>query len=246
MKKILALVVAFSTVFCLNAFAGEWKQDTIGWWYQNDNGSYVKNSWKDVNRKWYYFNEGGYMLSNTTTPDGYVVNESGEWVQSNNTNVSTSNKKYAFNTSGKWVDSGNIPSGEYVFYPEVRTNDIIIKGSYSDMSNFNYIKLHKGDDVNPGTYVPVEEAEQLDISKEGVFLVGRDIKAGNYTITRIDPNNTRAECRVFNSIPSSKDESTQNHNMEQRIFVFKIPREVTVKDGQYIQIIGCSANFVRP
>lgn len=244
MKRILTLVVAFSTVFCLNAFAGEWKQDKIGWWYQNDNGSYVKNEWKEINGKWYYFGEGGYMLSNTTTPDGYFVNESGEWIKPNDTSVA-SDIKYTINVVGKWVDDGKIPAGEYVFYPENR-GDIIIKGSYSDASNFNYIKLYKGDDVNPGTYVPVSSAGQMDINKEGVFLVGKDIKAGTYTVTRIDPNNTRAECRVFNSISSSKDESSQNHNMEQRIFVFKVPREVTVKDGQYIQIIGCSANFVRP
>lgn len=246
MKKIIALSIAFSVIFCFNVFAGEWRQDSTGWWYQNDNGSYVKNAWKEVNGKWYYFNEGGYMLSNTTTPDGYLVNESGEWVQSNNTTESTSSKKYTFNSAGKWVDDGNIPAGEYVFYPAVRTDNIITKGSYSDLSNFNYIKLYKGDEVNPGTYVPASEAGQMDINKEGVFLVGKDIKAGNYTVTRIDPNNTRAECRVFKSIPSSKDESAQNHNMEQRLFVFKTPREVTVKDGQYVQIIGCSANFVRP
>lgn len=246
MKKILTLAVVLSSVFCLNVFAGEWKQDNVGWWYQNDDGSYVKNAWKEDNGKWYYFNEGGYMLSNTITPDGYTVNESGEWVHQNETAALTSNKKYTFSSTGKWVDSGDVPAGEYVFYPEIRTDNVITKGSYSDFSNFNYIKLYNGDDVNPGVYVPVSEAGQMDISKEGVFLVGKDIKAGNYTITRKDPDNTRAECRIFNSIPSSKDESIQNHNMDQRLFVFKVPREINIKDGQYIQIIGCSANFVRP
>ena len=32
------------------AAAGEWKQDSVGWWYQNDDGSYQKDTlFKDPN-----------------------------------------------------------------------------------------------------------------------------------------------------------------------------------------------------
>lgn len=238
--KVIVATIALSTSFCLNVFAGEWKSDNSGWKYQNDDGSYVKSSWKEVNKKWYYFNEGEYMLSNTTTPDGYKVNQSGEWIQSKETG-----KKYVFESNGNWVDDGSIPAGEYIYYPGDQRGAVMIKGSYSPMSNFNYIKLYKGNSLNPGTYVPVSETVELDISKEGVFCVGRDIKAGTYNVTRIDPQNTRATCTVFNSIPSSKDESMPQNNVDQDLFVFSATKEVTVKEGQYIQIIGCSANFVR-
>lgn len=30
---------------------------------------------------WYYFNESGEMLKNTVTPDGYVLDESGRWIE---------------------------------------------------------------------------------------------------------------------------------------------------------------------
>jgi hypothetical protein len=58
-----------------------WKQDNTGWWYQNEDGSYPKSAWQLIDRKYYYFNEVGYMLSNTTTPDGYQVDSNGVWIQ---------------------------------------------------------------------------------------------------------------------------------------------------------------------
>ncbi len=39
-----------------------WKQDHIGWWYQNKDGSYQKEGWfQDKDKNWYYFASNGYM-----------------------------------------------------------------------------------------------------------------------------------------------------------------------------------------
>lgn len=71
----------------MTAFVGQWKQDTIGWWYQNDDGSYFNNGWEwidsygDGTAECYYFDTNGYMLANTTTPDGNQVNENGAWIE---------------------------------------------------------------------------------------------------------------------------------------------------------------------
>ncbi len=250
MKKTKIIVISALLLIssCFNSFAGTWKQENNGWKYQNDDGSYVSGSWKEVNGKWYYFDQGGYMLSNTTTPDGYTVNELGEWVQSiTDIKAKTGAKTYTFNSRSEWVRDGNIPEGEYVYYPVEQGTDMIVKGSYSVMSNFNYIKLYKTDIVNPGTYIPVSEAGELDITKEGVFLVGRDIKAGTYTLTPTKAVSSRAECIVFSEMPSSKDASLPQKNMEQDFFVGKKANNtVTVNDGQCIQIKECTANFVRP
>ena len=48
-----------------------------GWWYQNDDGTYLKDGWKWVNGKCYYFTSDGYCLTGTQTPDGYTVDASG-------------------------------------------------------------------------------------------------------------------------------------------------------------------------
>ena len=78
MKKARVLIAAtiLSASMSMSAFAGEWKQDSVGWWYQNDDGSYPANSWfQDVDAKWYYFNESGYMQTTPITmQDGITYN----------------------------------------------------------------------------------------------------------------------------------------------------------------------------
>ncbi len=79
-------------------YAGSWKQDQTGRWYENGDGSYSKNSWQNINGKWYFFNEKGYMatgwvdwngkqyycdtqtgqmLTDSITPDGAKVGSDG-------------------------------------------------------------------------------------------------------------------------------------------------------------------------
>ncbi len=44
-------------------------------------GKMVRNQWKEIGSgKWYYFDANGVMKRNTTTPDGYYVNEEGMYV----------------------------------------------------------------------------------------------------------------------------------------------------------------------
>ena len=63
-KRIVA--AAFATALTLSmsvpAFAGQWQQNTTGWWYQNDDGGYPANSWQWIDGKCYYFDSNGYML----------------------------------------------------------------------------------------------------------------------------------------------------------------------------------------
>ena len=57
-----------------------WKQDAKGWWVDNGDGTYKKNEWYKDNGKDYYLGADGYMLTNTTTPDGYKVGADGSWI----------------------------------------------------------------------------------------------------------------------------------------------------------------------
>ena len=80
-KRFLATALAATMVVgsAMTSRAAQWQQNTTGWWYQEDNGSYPVNTWKWIDGKCYYFDGNGYMLSNTTTPDGYTVDASGAW-----------------------------------------------------------------------------------------------------------------------------------------------------------------------
>lgn len=85
-KKLLCLIGAVSTLISMPAFAGSWQMDNNGWWWRNDDGSYPTSSWQwldgngDSISECYYFNSQGYMLSGTTTSDGYNVDANGAWV----------------------------------------------------------------------------------------------------------------------------------------------------------------------
>lgn len=61
----------------------KWVSDEKGWWIQNSDGTYLKNTWYQSPESglWYYMGADGYMLVNTTTPDGSYVNQSGVWVR---------------------------------------------------------------------------------------------------------------------------------------------------------------------
>lgn len=86
-KKVVfaGLLVGLTVLSCTPAFAGQWKQDSIGWWWQNDDGSYPVSTWEwldgnnDGVAECYYFDIDGYMLANTTAPDGDTVNIDGAW-----------------------------------------------------------------------------------------------------------------------------------------------------------------------
>lgn len=90
MKKrliVLSMSIAMASSMSMTSFAGQWQQDTIGWWYQNDDGSYFNNGWQWIDSdgdglaECYYFDANGYMLANTTTPDENQVNENGAWTE---------------------------------------------------------------------------------------------------------------------------------------------------------------------
>jgi len=64
-------------------------EDKNAWWFDFGNGDYFKSSWQwiDGNQdgiaECYCFDENGWMYENTTTPDGYTVNENGAWTVNN-------------------------------------------------------------------------------------------------------------------------------------------------------------------
>ena len=57
-----------------------WVKENGIWYYLNQSGS-METGWFTVSDKWYYANESGALAINTTTPDGYIVNADGEWVE---------------------------------------------------------------------------------------------------------------------------------------------------------------------
>ena len=144
MKKLLAVMAAgvMALSMSVTALAGSWQKDSVGWWYDNGDGTYQRNGWfQDTDGKYYYFNPAGYMLSNTTTPDGYYVDASGAWV------TGAQSAKQAKSLSGSYY-TGKVYSysGNMEHYYEDTHNRYLMKleDVYGDGSclNFNITEVN--------------------------------------------------------------------------------------------------------
>lgn len=94
MKKTVKKLAVIATASVLGslmgttAFAAGWIQYDAGWWYgtNEDNAQWYSNGWQwidgnnDGTAECYYFDQNGYLLTDTTTPDGYQVNDDGAWM----------------------------------------------------------------------------------------------------------------------------------------------------------------------
>lgn len=116
------------------SYAGQWQQNSTGWWYQEDNGGYPVNQWKALNGKWYYFNQDGYMLTGWQNLGGawYYLGTSGAmhtgWLQSGDTRYymdeygvmvtgdrRIAGKDYSFNADGSLNSDEQVDyAGRYV------------------------------------------------------------------------------------------------------------------------------------
>ena len=138
-KRYLAflLAAAMTVGSSFTAMAG-WQSDSTGWWWQNEDGSYPSNTWQWIDgngdgvSESYYFGPDGYMLTNTTTPDGYQVNADGAWAvngvvqtqttqpaQTTNTDVMTGYNSDGISNAA--IDILNHTQAENAKYGEIQT-----------------------------------------------------------------------------------------------------------------------------
>lgn len=89
----------FTNFEAVEGITGEWKGDEMsGWWYEHSDGTYKTNGWELIDGEWYFFDGDGYMqtgwidwdgkeyycdddtgamLTQTTTPDGIILDANG-------------------------------------------------------------------------------------------------------------------------------------------------------------------------
>lgn len=60
----------------------KWIKNSTGWWYQNEDGSYLASQWQKINGVWYYFLPSGYMATGWQFVNGnwYYLQSSGAMV----------------------------------------------------------------------------------------------------------------------------------------------------------------------
>lgn len=97
MKKVftMAITLAMAATTQFTCLSAGWQKNATGYWYENTNGTWPANTWQwidgnqDGKAECYYFDQDGYMLSNTITPDGYMVNSDGAWIENGIIQVQT-------------------------------------------------------------------------------------------------------------------------------------------------------------
>ena len=85
-KFLLAISVAF-LLSALPSFSVGFTNGTSrdAWWYDLGNENYLRSTWQWIDTdndgvaECYYFDADGWMYTDTTTPDGYTVDENGAW-----------------------------------------------------------------------------------------------------------------------------------------------------------------------
>ena len=85
-KFLLAISVAF-LLSAIPSFSIGFTKGTSrdAWWYDLGNENYLRSTWQWIDTdndgvaECYYFDADGWMYTDTTTPDGYTVDENGAW-----------------------------------------------------------------------------------------------------------------------------------------------------------------------
>lgn len=79
-----AVILALAMMLLLvpvMAQAGTWRQNYIGWWWQEADGSWPSNEWKSINGNWYLFDADGYIR--LSVMDGTGMEQTGTiWAES--------------------------------------------------------------------------------------------------------------------------------------------------------------------
>lgn len=125
-----------------------WQKSGNRWWFDMGDGTYCKNCWAWIDgnhdgvAECYYFDKDGWLLTNTTTPDGYTVNADGAWydetgVRTSGIKANSSDYKAHRNSggSGRTHSGGSSNSGNHNSNTNNGNNSGNNSGSNGNASN---------------------------------------------------------------------------------------------------------------
>ena len=208
-KALFAAGAACALSLCISmaAYAGSWIQDSVGWWYQDDDGSYPVNAWRVIDNNWYRFGENGYMVIGWYT-DGnnwFYMDPSGKMIAEDWAAVQ--GKRYYFDGSGYMaVGFYNIGDAQYYFdekgalvrqnfkkdyeYYEVDSDGMITNITDQASSGVTYLGGSSGttlkNDLDYGFAEQVTELVNKERSKAGVGSVSLDAELSLAAQTRAE------------------------------------------------------------
>ncbi|MCB7317803.1 hypothetical protein [Lacrimispora sp. 210928-DFI.3.58] len=174
--KILTMAGIMSVMMGATVYAGSWQRDDVGWWYQNDNGSYPANAWMWIDgngdgvSECYYFNSNGYCLINNITPDGYVVNSDGAWI-----------------VNGQVQTQGSAQTQKKSFYTEEEAENLVIEYYYNQYpgTKDRYVIFSNETTKKGDNYYFIVRWQMSEEEVQRRMREGGDISANKYAGTAI-------------------------------------------------------------
>ena len=114
----------------------EWL-DINGATYYFDGDGYMATGWKQISGVYYYFDpKDGYLYRNTVTPDGYIVNANGAWVDASG-NIAKTTSTGSSNASNKLAKSVSFSLSESGADGIVR-NAAVTGCSHGDIVSYSF------------------------------------------------------------------------------------------------------------
>lgn len=118
-RELLMIILSLIAILGTNVFAGTLGTNAGGIYYVKDDGLLATSEWitldldSDGMLEYYYFDDRSILLTNNTTPDGYQVNERGQWIENGVVKtVSNGNAIPSINANqNAYVSSNNIGYG---------------------------------------------------------------------------------------------------------------------------------------
>ena len=160
-KKLITTVLTgcMVVVSTITSLAGSWQQDTTGWWYQNDDGSYPSNVLKQIDGQWYYFDSTGYMkIGNFQFENGWFnFREDG----SCSNPISQIDGKPVGAPAEGWVHYGTstttavqgILDGDIIWHNDMCWISQEHFDNLSELATKDIVKVEKTHTLQPNTYV---------------------------------------------------------------------------------------------
>ncbi|WP_195990175.1 hypothetical protein [Clostridium sp. D53t1_180928_C8] len=152
--------------------------------------------------------------------------------------------------AGTYKIGTDLPAGEYLFfakgigYIEVTSDST---GSLDSIITNDNVKGHKYITVNDGEYLKIRSGEfyavadapsvvpEDGIYKDGTYIVGKDIPAGEYKVT-LTSSIGMGYIEVSSDSRGTFDSIITNDNLMEDSYI-------TVEDGQYLKLSGAEINI---
>lgn len=186
-KKRITLFVSFAMTLSMGitSFAAGWQKDTAGWWWDNGDGTWPAHSWQwldgnyDGTSECYCFDGNGYLLTDTTTPDGYIVNADGAWTIDGAVQTQTSSQTSS--TSDFPVLNGLYHDTNWDFYYRLNTQSdgslcLYVSDSSGSQGELYMTLTYIGD----GQWTDDPSTDSMIASRAWLIDTGVHVSVGGY------------------------------------------------------------------